>query len=103
MTNPQIEMLPVGCFRPSERPQAFPEAGSTDRGQHQAVRLHGPVLIGDGGEIVAGHGRVMAAKVGAEGSPDGAVVAPVAEERQTMCSPTTSSPSTPGGIPRSWR
>jgi len=42
-------------------PTAFEEAGPADRRQHQAVGFTNPVLISDDGEIIAGHGRVMAA------------------------------------------
>lgn len=63
-STPTIEMVPVGVLRPypgnarkHSRKQVRQIADSIKR-----FGFTNPVLIGDDGEIVAGHGRVMAAK-----------------------------------------
>lgn len=64
MPAPQIEMLPVAALKPY--------AGNARRHSKKQVRqiadsitrfgFTNPVLVSDDGEIIAGHGRVMAAK-----------------------------------------
>jgi DNA modification methylase len=64
MHSPTIEMLPVSALRPysgnartHSRKQVSQIADSIRR-----FGFTNPILIGDDGEIIAGHGRVMAAK-----------------------------------------
>lgn len=61
---PQIEMMPVGSLRPYTR-NARTHSKRQVQQIAESIRRFGftnPVLISDDGEIVAGHGRVMAAK-----------------------------------------
>lgn len=64
LTTPRIEMMPVGSLKPYAR-----NARTHSRRQVQqianSIRKFGftnPVLISDEGEIIAGHGRVLAAR-----------------------------------------
>jgi DNA modification methylase len=64
LPTPQIEMLPLAALRPwpgnarrHSKKQVRQIADSIER-----FGFTNPVLIGDGGEIIAGHGRVLAAK-----------------------------------------
>lgn len=64
MPTPKIEMVPVSALKP------YP--GNARRHSKKQIRqiaesitrfgFTNPVLVSDAGEIVAGHGRVMAAK-----------------------------------------
>jgi hypothetical protein len=64
LSTPRIEMQPVAALKP------YP--GNARKHSKKQIRqiadsisrfgFTNPVLIGDGGEIVAGHGRVMAAR-----------------------------------------
>ncbi len=64
MHSPSIELLPVGSLRPyagNARTHSRKQIGQIA----ESIRRFGftnPVLIGDDGEILAGHGRVRAAK-----------------------------------------
>jgi DNA modification methylase len=61
---PQIEMMPVGSLRPYTR-NARTHSKRQVQQIAESIKRFGftnPVLISDDGEIVAGHGRVMAAK-----------------------------------------
>ncbi len=85
VTTPKIEMLPVTALRPY--------SGNARRHSKKQVRqiadsitrfgFTNPVLISDGGEIIAGHGRVMAAKeLGLEAVPTLKLSHLTAEERR---------------------
>jgi len=61
---PQIEMMPVGSLRPYTR-NARTHSKRQVQQIAESIKRFGftnPVLISDDGEIVAGHGRVIAAK-----------------------------------------
>ena len=53
----EAQALAAQCPNPL-RPAVTP-----DRGQHSDLRVHQPVLIGEAGAILAGHGRAAAAKL----------------------------------------
>jgi DNA modification methylase len=61
---PKIEILPVGSLRPYPN-NARRHSRKQVRQIAESIKRFGftnPVLVGDQGEIIAGHGRVMAAK-----------------------------------------
>lgn len=63
-SNPKIEMTPVNALRPYAS-NARRHSRKQVRQIAESIRRFGftnPVLISDEGEIIAGHGRVMAAK-----------------------------------------
>lgn len=63
-STPQIEMMPVGSLRPYAR-NARTHSKRQIQQIAESIKRFGftnPVLISDDGEIVAGHGRVMASK-----------------------------------------
>jgi ParB-like chromosome segregation protein Spo0J len=104
--SPSIEMTPVMALRPY--------AGNARTHSKKQIRqiadsisrfgFTNPVLIYDDGEIIAGHGRVMAAKeLGISVVPTMKLSHLNAEERRAYCWLTTSLPSTQGGMPRSWQ
>ena len=62
--HPKIEMVPVSVLRPYARNARTHSQKQVSQIAH-SIRRFGftnPVLVSDDGEIVAGHGRVMAAK-----------------------------------------
>lgn len=64
LTPPSIEMMPVGTLKPYAR-NARTHSKRQIEQIAESIKRFGftnPVLIGDEGEIVAGHGRVLAAK-----------------------------------------
>jgi DNA modification methylase len=82
---PRIEMLPVSALRPypgNARRHSRKQVGQIA----DSIRRFGftnPVLISDGGEIIAGHGRVMAAKeLGLDAVPTVRLSHLTAEERR---------------------
>ena len=89
---------------PRQRAAAFEETGPADRRQHHRFGFTNPVLISDDGEIIAGHGRVMAAKaLGLEAVPTLQLSHLSAEERRAYVLADNKLALNAGWDTRSWR
>ena len=63
-TDQKVKVVrPIGWCRTRRMPGPLAEADPPCRGKHQAVRVYKSSLGGRCGEIIAGHGRVAAAKL----------------------------------------
>ncbi len=96
------QAIPFPAIEPRPPAELRPYAGNARRHSKKQVRqiadsitrfgFTNPVLVSDEGEIIAGHGRVEAAKLlGLEQRADPAALAPQRRPSAApMCSPTTS-------------
>ena len=93
--------VPQGRGADSLRPQsahARRRADRQDRGQHRRVRLDDPILVDGDNGIIAGHGRLAAArKLGLDQVPVIELAHLTVAQKRATSSPTTGWRSTPAG------